>query len=162
MATSGSTVTVLTPNGRRQAVKVTPNSPLLQVLEEVCGKNGFNPDEYGLKFQRTVLDLTRPWRFANLPNNAKLEMVTSSRKQAAAESQVRVALQMEDGSRLQDSFGCGRSLWELITHFSPIRFSGALLWTGCVLCDCRSAGCQTAQTTAYQSLLGGRLPSAQE
>uniref|UniRef100_A0A3P9ITU8 RBD domain-containing protein n=1 Tax=Oryzias latipes TaxID=8090 RepID=A0A3P9ITU8_ORYLA len=121
MATSGSTVTVLTPNGRRQAVKVTPNSPLLQVLEEVCGKNGFNPDEYGLKFQRTVLDLTRPWRFANLPNNAKLEMVTSSRKQAAAESQVRVALQMEDGSRLQDSFGCGRSLWELITHFSPIR-----------------------------------------
>uniref|UniRef100_A0A8C7X7T2 ASPSCR1 tether for SLC2A4, UBX domain containing n=1 Tax=Oryzias sinensis TaxID=183150 RepID=A0A8C7X7T2_9TELE len=121
MAASGSTVTVLTPNGRRQAVKVTPNSPLLQVLEEVCGKNGFNPDEYGLKFQRTVLDLTRPWRFANLPNNAKLEMVTSSRKQAAAESQVRVALQMEDGSRLQDSFGCGRSLWELITHFSSIR-----------------------------------------
>uniref|UniRef100_A0A8C7X2R1 Uncharacterized protein n=1 Tax=Oryzias sinensis TaxID=183150 RepID=A0A8C7X2R1_9TELE len=35
--------------------------------------------------------------------------------------QVRVALQMEDGSRLQDSFGCGRSLWELITHFSSIR-----------------------------------------
>lgn len=26
-----------------------------------------------------MLDLTLPWRFANLPNNAKLEMVPASR-----------------------------------------------------------------------------------
>uniref|UniRef100_A0A3P9K5L1 ASPSCR1 tether for SLC2A4, UBX domain containing n=1 Tax=Oryzias latipes TaxID=8090 RepID=A0A3P9K5L1_ORYLA len=155
MAASGSTVTVLTPNGRRQAVKVTPNSPLLQVLEEVCGKNGFNPDEYGLKFQRTVLDLTRPWRFANLPNNAKLEMVTSSRKQAAAESQVRVALQMEDGSRLQDSFGCGRSLWELITHFSPIReadLSGSGSTPVCVYMRDEVSGEEALKKTSLKSL----------
>lgn len=31
------------------------------------------------RFQRHVLDLTLPWRFANLPNNAKLEMVPASR-----------------------------------------------------------------------------------
>lgn len=31
MAASGSAVTVLTPNGRRQTVKVSPNTPLLQV-----------------------------------------------------------------------------------------------------------------------------------
>lgn len=35
--------------------------------------------------------------------------------------QVRVALQMEDGSRLQGSFSSGQSLWELITHFPQIR-----------------------------------------
>ena len=35
--------------------------------------------------------------------------------------QVRIALQMEDGSRLQGSFSCGQSLWELITHFPQIR-----------------------------------------
>lgn len=68
------------------------------------------------RFQRTVLDLTRPWRFANLPNNAKLEMVTSSRKQAAAESQVSsdrsVVTHKETtgGDELKevgmDSFGC--------------------------------------------------------
>lgn len=40
------------------------------------------------RFQRTVVDLTLQWRFANLPNNAKLEMVTSTRKQAVADSQV--------------------------------------------------------------------------
>ncbi|XP_068585100.1 tether containing UBX domain for GLUT4 isoform X2 [Cebidichthys violaceus] len=123
MAASGSAVTVLTPNGRRQAVKVSSNTPLLQVLEDVCRKHGFNPDEHGLKFQRTAVDLTLPWRFANLPNNAKLEMVTSTRKQAVADSQVRIALQMEDGSRLQGSFSCGQSLWELLTHFPQISVS---------------------------------------
>uniref|UniRef100_A0A8C6NI09 ASPSCR1 tether for SLC2A4, UBX domain containing n=1 Tax=Nothobranchius furzeri TaxID=105023 RepID=A0A8C6NI09_NOTFU len=121
MAASGSAVTVLTPNGRRQAVKVSPNTPLLQVLEDVCQKHGFDPGDYGLKFQRTVLDLTLPWRFAKLPNNAKLEMVMSTKKQVGADNQVRVALQMEDGSRLQGSFSSGQSLWELVTHFPQIR-----------------------------------------
>ncbi|XP_068607234.1 tether containing UBX domain for GLUT4 isoform X2 [Brachionichthys hirsutus] len=120
MAASGTSVTVLTPNGRRQTVKVSLNTPLLQVLEDVCKKHGFHPDDHGLKFQRTTVDLTRPWRFANLPNNAKLEMVPSTRKQAGADVQVRIALQMEDGSRLQGSFSCGQTLWELITHFPQI------------------------------------------
>ncbi|XP_062244709.1 tether containing UBX domain for GLUT4 [Platichthys flesus] len=124
MAASGTAVTILTPNGRREAFKVAPNTPLLKVLEDVCRKHGFNPDDYGLKFQRTLIDLTLQLRFANLPNNAKLEMVTSTRKQSAAESQVRIALQMEDGSRLQGSFSCGQSLWELLTHFPPISVSG--------------------------------------
>ncbi|XP_053191843.1 tether containing UBX domain for GLUT4 [Scomber japonicus] len=123
MAASGTAVTVLTPNGRRQTVKVSPNTPLLQVLEDVCKKHGFNPEDHGLKFQRTVLDLTVPWRFANLPNNAKLEIVSSTRKQVVADSQVRIALQMEDGSRLQGSFSCGQSLWELLTHFPQISVS---------------------------------------
>lgn len=120
MAASGTAVIVLTPNGRRQTVKVSPNTPLLQVLEDVCKKHGFSSEDHALKFQRTVLDLTLQWRFANLPNNAKLEMVPSTKKQLAADSQVRIALQMEDGARLQDSFSCGQSLWELLTHFPQI------------------------------------------
>ncbi|XP_055081431.1 tether containing UBX domain for GLUT4 [Periophthalmus magnuspinnatus] len=120
MAASGTAVTVLTPNGRRQTVKVSPNTPLLQVLEDVCIKHGFSSEDHGLKFQRTVLDLTLQWRFANLPNNAKLEMVPSTKKTTAADSQVRIALQMEDGSRLQGSFSSGQSLWELLTHFPQI------------------------------------------
>ncbi|KAM8878493.1 tether containing UBX domain for GLUT4 isoform 2-T2 [Spinachia spinachia] len=50
-------------------------------------------------------------------------MVTRPRKQAVAESQVRIALQRQDGSRLQDSFSCGQSLWELLTHFPQISGS---------------------------------------
>ncbi|XP_068118331.1 tether containing UBX domain for GLUT4 isoform X2 [Hyperolius riggenbachi] len=49
MAASGAGVTVLAPNGRRQTVKVTAGTPLLQVLEEVCKKQNFNPREYNLK-----------------------------------------------------------------------------------------------------------------
>ncbi|XP_052465002.1 tether containing UBX domain for GLUT4-like [Carassius gibelio] len=123
MAACGSAVSVLTPNGRRQTVKVSANTPLLQVLEDVCKKHGFNPEEHGLKFQRNVLDLSLQWRFASLPNNAKLEMVVCSRPQTGAESAVRVALQMEDGSRLQGSFSSGQTLWDLLTHFPQTRSS---------------------------------------
>ncbi|XP_026131667.1 tether containing UBX domain for GLUT4-like [Carassius auratus] len=123
MAASSATVSVLTPNGRRQTVKVSPNTSLLQVLEDVCKKHGFNPDEHGLKFQRFVLDLSLQWRFASLPNNAKLEMVVCSRPQTGAESAVRIALQMEDGSRLQGSFSSGQTLWDLLTHFPQTRTS---------------------------------------
>uniref|UniRef100_A0A8C6KC06 ASPSCR1 tether for SLC2A4, UBX domain containing n=1 Tax=Nothobranchius furzeri TaxID=105023 RepID=A0A8C6KC06_NOTFU len=155
MAASGSAVTVLTPNGRRQAVKVSPNTPLLQVLEDVCQKHGFDPGDYGLKFQRTVLDLTLPWRFAKLPNNAKLEMVMSTKKQVGADNQVRVALQMEDGSRLQGSFSSGQSLWELVTHFPQIRCvcgcsSGAT--PVCVYMRDEVSGAEALKKTTLKSL----------
>lgn len=40
------------------------------------------------RFQRNVLDLTLQWRFANLPNNAKLEMVPISRSREGPENMV--------------------------------------------------------------------------
>lgn len=122
MAASGAGVTVLAPNGRRQVVKVTAGTPLLQVLEEVCKKQNFNPREYNLKFQRTVLDLSLQWRFANLPNNAKLEMVSRSMQRVGAEcSKVRVALQLEDGTRLQDEFLCSKTLWDVLLSFPKTK-----------------------------------------
>ncbi|KFP09887.1 Tether containing UBX domain for GLUT4, partial [Egretta garzetta] len=71
-------------------------------------------------FQRSVLDLSLQWRFARLPNNAKLEMVPVSNR-AGAGNTVRIALQLDDGSRLQDTFLCQQTLWELLNHFSKIR-----------------------------------------
>ncbi|KAK1162262.1 tether containing UBX domain for GLUT4 isoform X1 [Acipenser oxyrinchus oxyrinchus] len=134
MAASSTAVTVLAPNGRRQTVKVSPSTPIQQILEEVCKKQNFSPDEYDLKFQRTVMNLSLQWRFANLPNNAKLEMVPSTRQRAGVESTVRIALQLEDGSRLQDSFSCGQTLWELINHFPQTRVSGPQLSESTPLC----------------------------
>ena len=40
------------------------------------------------RFQRSVLDLSLQWRFANLPNNAKLEMVPASRSREGPENTV--------------------------------------------------------------------------
>ncbi|XP_039082407.1 tether containing UBX domain for GLUT4 isoform X2 [Hyaena hyaena] len=117
----GSAVSVLAPNGRRHTVKVTPSTVLLQVLEDTCQRQNFNPSEYDLKFQRNVLDLSLQWRFANLPNNAKLEMVPVSRSREGPENMVRIALQLDDGSRLQDTFCSGQTLWELLSHFAQTR-----------------------------------------
>ncbi|XP_057173957.1 tether containing UBX domain for GLUT4 isoform X3 [Ursus arctos] len=119
----GSAVSVLAPNGRRHTVKVTPSTVLLQVLEDTCRRQDFNPSEYDLKFQRNVLDLSLQWRFANLPNNAKLEMVPISRIRQGPENTVRIALQLDDGSRLQDTFCSGQTLWELLSHFAQTRFA---------------------------------------
>ncbi|XP_043924155.1 tether containing UBX domain for GLUT4 [Protopterus annectens] len=116
------TVSVLAPNGRRQTVKVGSSTPLLKILEEVCRKQNFTPEDYDLKFQRTVLDLSQQWRFANLPNNAKLEMVTVTHQRAPEiEKMVRIALQLEDGSRLQTSLACTQTLWEVLCHFPETR-----------------------------------------
>ncbi|KAM5216951.1 tether containing UBX domain for GLUT4 isoform 4-T4 [Hipposideros larvatus] len=117
----GSAVSVLAPNGRRHTVKVTPSTVLLQVLEDTCRRLDFNPSEYDLKFQRNVLDLSLQWRFANLPNNAKLEMVPASRSREGPQNTIRIALQLDDGSRLQDTFCSGQTLWELLNHFAQTR-----------------------------------------
>ncbi|KGL90269.1 Tether containing UBX domain for GLUT4, partial [Charadrius vociferus] len=71
-------------------------------------------------FQRSVLDLSLQWRFARLPNNAKLEMVPVSNRVGIGNT-VRIALQLDDGSRLQDTFLCHQTLWELLSHFAKIR-----------------------------------------
>ncbi|NXN05659.1 ASPC1 protein, partial [Sylvia borin] len=75
---------------------------------------------FSFRFQRNVLDLSLQWRFARLPNNAKLEMVPVSNR-AGAGTTVRIALQLDDGSRLQDTFLCQQTLWEVLNHFAKIR-----------------------------------------
>ncbi|XP_071130006.1 tether containing UBX domain for GLUT4-like isoform X1 [Mytilus edulis] len=110
------TVQVLCPNGRRQNVKITPNTKLLQVLEEVCKKQGFlPPEDFNLIHGRKTLDVTLSVRFANLPNNCKLELVKAEKSRV--EQEVVIALQLENGERLQGSFSPTISLWELLHHW---------------------------------------------
>ncbi|XP_066237685.1 tether containing UBX domain for GLUT4 isoform X2 [Saccopteryx leptura] len=151
----GSAVSVLAPNGRRHTVKVTPSTVLLQVLEDTCQRQDFNPSEYDLKFQRNVLDLSLQWRFANLPNNAKLEMVPASRSRKGTGNMVRIALQLDDGSRLQDIFCSGQTLWELLSHFAQTRACLEQLWEAspvCVYMRDEVTGRAALQSTTLQSL----------
>ncbi|XP_077022364.1 tether containing UBX domain for GLUT4 isoform X2 [Tamandua tetradactyla] len=156
----GSAVSVLAPNGRRHTVKVTPSTVLLQVLEDACRRQDFNPREYDLKFQRNVLDLSLQWRFANLPKNAKLEMVPASRAREGPENRVRIALQLDDGSRLQDTFCSGQTLWELLSHFAQTRERLEQLQEAapvCVYMRDEVTGQAALQKTTLQSLglIGG-------
>lgn len=62
--------------------------------------------------------MTLQIRYANLPNNAKLELIKAAIPRAAAGSQVSVSLQMPDGARLKPTdFQVDASLWEVIAGF---------------------------------------------
>ncbi|NWW30966.1 ASPC1 protein, partial [Panurus biarmicus] len=114
---------------------------------------------FSFRFQRNVLDLSLQWRFARLPNNAKLEMVPVSNR-AGAGATVRVALQLDDGSRLQDTFLCQHTLWELLNHFAKTRELMAQrgdLTPVCVYMRDEVAGKDALEKTTLKSLglIGG-------
>ncbi|XP_011177233.2 tether containing UBX domain for GLUT4 [Zeugodacus cucurbitae] len=120
-------VTVLTPTNRRQNVKVTPNTTILQILEEVCQKHGLDSHEHCLKHHNKEVGLTQMFRFSGLPNNCLLEMSQTERRRT--ESMVNICIQLEDGSRVQGEFKPSNSLWQVIeelgsevlkTYASPV------------------------------------------
>ncbi|KAH0946061.1 hypothetical protein HN011_005217 [Eciton burchellii] len=111
------TVIVLAPNGRRQNVKVTINTTILQVLEEVCQKQGYNVDDYDIKHNRQILDLNTIFRFTGLPNNAQLEMVAC--KKARSLSNVTIGIQLENGERATREFPPNVTLALALTEIYP-------------------------------------------
>uniref|UniRef100_X2B423 TUG ubiquitin-like domain-containing protein n=1 Tax=Capitella teleta TaxID=283909 RepID=X2B423_CAPTE len=90
----------------------------MQVLEEACSKKGFQPSsDYELRhgIGRKVVDPTLTMRYAGLANNAKLELVKASQSRATGGTVI-VALQTDSG-RLQESFSCDTSLWDILLHW---------------------------------------------
>lgn len=69
--------------GKRTSVNVTPMAPLQKIIEEVCVLQKPQLDVQGcrLYFQKKLLDPTTPVRFANLPKEAKLELMTDQAEQ---------------------------------------------------------------------------------
>ncbi|KAK9888207.1 hypothetical protein WA026_000475 [Henosepilachna vigintioctopunctata] len=106
------TVNVLAPNGRRQTVKCTLNTTILQVLEEVCKKQGFNPGDYDIKHHNKALDTSMTIQFSGLPNNAQLELgpAVKTRK----ESEITVALNVQDGNRILGTFLPSNTLQDVL------------------------------------------------
>lgn len=105
-------VTVLTPNGRRQIIKVSPNTTILQVLEEACIKHGFVSEEYCLRHHNKEVSLSQIFRFSGLPNNCLLEMHPTDKKRVAMP--VDICVQTEDGSRKQARFTPDDNLWHVL------------------------------------------------
>ncbi|XP_071862228.1 tether containing UBX domain for GLUT4 isoform X2 [Bombus fervidus] len=113
MATNKNVI-VLVPNGRRQNVGVTPNTTILQILEEVCQKHGYNVDSYDLKHFNHILDPNAILRFAGLANNAQLEMVPCTKIRPI--SNVTIGIQLENGERLMNEFTPNVTLAEILKH----------------------------------------------
>ncbi|KAK0163018.1 hypothetical protein PV327_006734 [Microctonus hyperodae] len=110
-------VTVLAPNGRRQTVKITPNTTILQILEEVCQKHGYSPQKWDIKHFNQILDASSIIRFTGLPNNAQLEMAPRSNERET--SNVTIGLQLENGERLMGDFVPTTTLSEIIIQLCP-------------------------------------------
>ncbi|KAL0117570.1 hypothetical protein PUN28_010404 [Cardiocondyla obscurior] len=111
------TVVVLAPNGRRQNVRVTINTTILQILEEVCQKQGYNADDYDIKHNRQILDSNQIFRFTGLPNNAQLEMVTC--KKVRSTSNVTIGIQPEDKDRIFREFPPDTTLAQALIEMYP-------------------------------------------
>lgn len=154
---TGKVVEVLCPNGRRQKVKVNPSMTILQVLQTVCEKQGYDHAEYDLKHLQKVLNVTSMMRFLNLANNAKLEMIKCIKTRPA--SSVTVALQLEDGSRLQHQFDPNTTLTNLLNHFQQKSKNDTTKEEAlCVYMRNEYKGAQTMESTTLKSMgiSGGR------
>ncbi|CAH2091124.1 unnamed protein product [Euphydryas editha] len=110
-------IVILTPNGRRVKVHCTADTNILQLLEDVCAKQGLQPNDYDLKHHKNILDLTTTVRFCNLPNKAFLEMVEAEKKRV--ETNVTIGLTLNDGERLTGDFSPNISLYDLIMTLAP-------------------------------------------
>ncbi|CAK8697323.1 tether containing UBX domain for GLUT4-like isoform X2 [Clavelina lepadiformis] len=111
---------VLCLNGRRKKVKFNNNSTIFQILEDVCKGEKIDATQYELRTQtRKVLDNSLPWRYTNLPNNAKLELCqVESDNSVKSDPSIRIALQVEGGQRLTGEFPTTTSLSQIVQHFS--------------------------------------------
>lgn len=81
----------------------------------VCNVTFSHFDNFFDSHGRKDLDLSLSFRYANLPNNAKLEL--QKLEKSRAEENVGIALQLKSGQRLQHLFLPGTSLWDILQHW---------------------------------------------
>uniref|UniRef100_A0A2K5N957 ASPSCR1 tether for SLC2A4, UBX domain containing n=1 Tax=Cercocebus atys TaxID=9531 RepID=A0A2K5N957_CERAT len=79
-------------------------------------------------------------------------MVPASRSREGPENMVRIALQLDDGSRLQDCFCSGQSLWELLSHFPE---PGGFPWALGSQCEVMGEAALRGTTLQSLGLTGG-------
>lgn len=117
-----SSVTIFCPNARRQQIKVQPNTKIIDILEEVCKKQGFSPNEHELVYQKKSLDLTLTFRLSGIPNNAVVDLKALESGPRQYEN-VTISLQLDDGSRLTptDFKSDSTSLFSIVQHYSNLN-----------------------------------------
>lgn len=87
------------------------------MLEEVCQKYKFDPDEHDLKHHKRIMDVSMMFRFSGLPNNAQLEMVSVQKKRT--EQDVGLVVQLPDGTRLEGTYKPSAILGDILHELCP-------------------------------------------
>ncbi|XP_028395293.1 tether containing UBX domain for GLUT4-like [Dendronephthya gigantea] len=154
---SCSVVNIQCPNGRRQKVKLTAHMTLLQVIQEVCKKQDLDSNKYKLKHQRKTLDSSLTIRFANLPNNAHLELIESADGHQHTVKKCVVALQLENGERLVQEFNSDNTLFNILMHWKSqskgLTFEDTLDGVVCIYANQQIRGLEKLRTTTL-SMIG--------
>ncbi|XP_055702962.1 tether containing UBX domain for GLUT4 [Phlebotomus papatasi] len=110
-------LTILTPNGRRHNIKLTLNTTLLEVLEQVCCKFQLDPNQYSLKHHNKAVDLSAMFRFSGLPNNGFLELEETN--QVRKETDVQIVIHTESGKRFSGNFSPSVFLQDILVNLCP-------------------------------------------
>ena len=105
--------------GRRHTARVNRDDTMEAVLRQACTKLGLTQAEWALQHGRKLLDDTVVVRMANLPNNAKLELVPRVGGSGGASGGlmgevVTVVLQLPDGTRVKQQLPSSMTLWGLL------------------------------------------------
>lgn len=88
----------------------------------MCKKQNLKPEEYDLKHHNKILDATVIFRFSGLPNNAQLELVPTTK--IRSETEVILAVNLEDGSRLVGNFIPSDTLFSVLEQLCPDNLFG--------------------------------------
>ncbi|CAM9860491.1 unnamed protein product [Pylaiella littoralis] len=122
---SSTPLTVL-HSGHRKAMRIGANDSMSTVVQMACRAFGLDAGSNNLvlKHKRAVVDLSQPFRFTGIPQNATLELVEEAparRKGAggaagsgATGGQVRVAMRLPGGGRVQAPFSADTTLLGLL------------------------------------------------
>jgi len=107
-------------NGQKKTIKVSPNTLMQQVLQEatIAFKiDNNNINNFVLKHKRNVINNSEPFRFANIPNNATLDLDIvdkNSNKINAVGSLTKVALSIEGTGSITGSYDSSLTLLQMI------------------------------------------------
>ncbi|CAM9534005.1 unnamed protein product [Scytosiphon promiscuus] len=112
--------------GHRKVLRIGANDSMSTVVQMACREFGLDAggsSNLVLKHKRTVVDLSQPFRFTGIPQNATLELTegTPARGKAAnsaAGGQVRVAMRMPGGGRVQAAFSSDTTLLGLLNWWA--------------------------------------------
>jgi tether containing UBX domain for GLUT4 len=86
-------------------------------MRQVCSKVKEPVAGHTLTFQNKKVDLSLSLRFANIPNNAKLELVIET--SGAKVANVQIVLQLPDGQRVQKIVPNSSNFWSTLRSICP-------------------------------------------
>ena len=69
------------------------------------------------RYKNLTLDSSLPFRFANIKVNSKLDL--KKNKSIQKDLNINIALQLDNGQRLTQSFPSSTTLWQILKAFEP-------------------------------------------